>query len=155
VQELSLPSSRRAFCVPVRHPLLMPCLLLCCCAVLPPPLPLCPRTQNVAIRKVKVLKAPKFDLTKLMDVHGDYTEEVRGANPRQSTSLLFPWSCCTRSSELMRIMSIAWWIQFKPPLRLKRGRAKGLFSCLKPWLGVLTCCAVACCAGACQGGAPS
>lgn len=33
--------------------------------------------QNVAIRKVKVLKAPKFDLTKLMDVHGDYTEEVR------------------------------------------------------------------------------
>jgi small subunit ribosomal protein S3Ae len=32
--------------------------------------------QNVAIRKVKVLKAPKFDLTKLMDVHGDYSEEV-------------------------------------------------------------------------------
>eukprot|EP00879_Flechtneria_rotunda_P008329 GHRR01008724.1.p1 GENE.GHRR01008724.1~~GHRR01008724.1.p1 ORF type:complete len:257 (-),score=86.86 GHRR01008724.1:486-1256(-) len=32
--------------------------------------------QNVAIRKVKVLKAPKFDLTKLMEVHGDYTEDV-------------------------------------------------------------------------------
>lgn len=32
--------------------------------------------QNVAIRKVKVLKAPKFDLIKLMEVHGDYTEEV-------------------------------------------------------------------------------
>jgi hypothetical protein len=46
--------------------------LLLCCAALPPPL-----IQNVAIRKVKVLKAPKFDLTKLMDVHGDYTEEVR------------------------------------------------------------------------------
>lgn len=32
--------------------------------------------QNVAVRKVKVLKAPKFDLSKLMEVHGDYTEEV-------------------------------------------------------------------------------
>lgn len=32
--------------------------------------------QNVAVRKVKVLKAPKFDLTKLMEVHGDYSDEV-------------------------------------------------------------------------------
>lgn len=35
--------------------------------------------QNTYIRKVKILKAPKFDLLKLMDVHGDYSEEVRGA----------------------------------------------------------------------------
>jgi len=32
--------------------------------------------QNVYIRKCKVLKAPKFDLMKLMEVHGDYSEEV-------------------------------------------------------------------------------
>merc|ERR1712078_667354 len=30
--------------------------------------------QNVYLRKVKVLKAPKFDLMKLMEVHGDYFE---------------------------------------------------------------------------------
>jgi small subunit ribosomal protein S3Ae len=35
--------------------------------------------QNVAVRKVKVLKAPKFDLTKLMEVHGDYSAEEVGA----------------------------------------------------------------------------
>eukprot|EP00798_Chlamydomonas_sp_ICE-L_P031107 gene31107-6238_t len=32
--------------------------------------------QNVCIRKCKILKAPKFDLLKLMEVHGDYTEEA-------------------------------------------------------------------------------
>ncbi|CAM6130012.1 unnamed protein product [Calypogeia fissa] len=32
--------------------------------------------QNTVVRKVKILKAPKFDLTKLMEVHGDYSEEV-------------------------------------------------------------------------------
>eukprot|EP00193_Tetraselmis_chui_P007754 CAMPEP_0177767566 /NCGR_PEP_ID=MMETSP0491_2-20121128/9196_1 /TAXON_ID=63592 /ORGANISM="Tetraselmis chuii, Strain PLY429" /LENGTH=260 /DNA_ID=CAMNT_0019284195 /DNA_START=97 /DNA_END=879 /DNA_ORIENTATION=+ len=32
--------------------------------------------QNVYIRKVKVMKAPKFDLMKLMEVHGDYTDDV-------------------------------------------------------------------------------
>ncbi|KAK7832852.1 40s ribosomal protein s3a, partial [Quercus suber] len=32
--------------------------------------------QNVFIRKVKILKAPKFDLGKLMEVHGDYHEDV-------------------------------------------------------------------------------
>eukprot|EP00244_Chara_vulgaris_P013628 TRINITY_DN78_c0_g1_i5.p1 TRINITY_DN78_c0_g1~~TRINITY_DN78_c0_g1_i5.p1 ORF type:complete len:268 (-),score=74.13 TRINITY_DN78_c0_g1_i5:109-912(-) len=32
--------------------------------------------QNTIIRKVKILKAPKFDLGKLMEVHDDYTEET-------------------------------------------------------------------------------
>ena len=32
--------------------------------------------QNVFLRKVKILKAPKFDVTKLMEVHGDFTEEI-------------------------------------------------------------------------------
>lgn len=32
--------------------------------------------QNVLVRKVKVLKKPKFDLTKLMEVHTDLAEEA-------------------------------------------------------------------------------
>ncbi|KAL2347649.1 hypothetical protein Fmac_001649 [Flemingia macrophylla] len=32
--------------------------------------------QNVFIHKVKILKAPKFDLGKLMEVHGDYSNDV-------------------------------------------------------------------------------
>jgi small subunit ribosomal protein S3Ae len=35
--------------------------------------------QNVFIRKVKVLKKPKFDLTKLMELHGDNAAEDTGA----------------------------------------------------------------------------
>jgi len=35
--------------------------------------------QNVYIRKVKILKSPKFDLMKLMEVHGDYSAEEVGA----------------------------------------------------------------------------
>lgn len=34
--------------------------------------------QNVYIRKVKILKAPKFDLGRLMEVHGDYSKEDIG-----------------------------------------------------------------------------
>ncbi|MCD7464865.1 40S ribosomal protein S3-1 [Datura stramonium] len=32
--------------------------------------------QNIYIRKVKILKAPKFDLGKLVEFHGDYSEDV-------------------------------------------------------------------------------
>ena len=35
--------------------------------------------QNVFVRKVKVLKKPKFDLTKLMELHGDAGNEDSGA----------------------------------------------------------------------------
>ena len=35
--------------------------------------------QNVFIRKVKVLKKPKFDLTKLMEMHGDAAEDTGAA----------------------------------------------------------------------------
>ena len=34
--------------------------------------------QNPPIRKVKILKAPKLDITKLMEVHGDYSVEEVG-----------------------------------------------------------------------------
>ncbi|KAL4519169.1 hypothetical protein Ndes2526A_g00268 [Nannochloris sp. 'desiccata'] len=32
--------------------------------------------QNTFVRKVKLLRAPKFDINKLMEVHGDYSAEV-------------------------------------------------------------------------------
>eukprot|EP00286_Rhodomonas_abbreviata_P015541 CAMPEP_0181331908 /NCGR_PEP_ID=MMETSP1101-20121128/24783_1 /TAXON_ID=46948 /ORGANISM="Rhodomonas abbreviata, Strain Caron Lab Isolate" /LENGTH=266 /DNA_ID=CAMNT_0023441461 /DNA_START=14 /DNA_END=814 /DNA_ORIENTATION=- len=35
--------------------------------------------QNVFVRKVKVLKKPKFDLLKLMEVHGDNAEDTGAA----------------------------------------------------------------------------
>lgn len=41
--------------------------------------------QNVHIRKVKVLRAPKFDLTKLMEVHGDYAVEDVGSKIATTT----------------------------------------------------------------------
>ncbi|XP_010546607.1 PREDICTED: 40S ribosomal protein S3a-1-like [Tarenaya hassleriana] len=41
--------------------------------------------QNVFIRKVKILKAPKFDLGKLMEVHGDYSAEDVGVKVDRPT----------------------------------------------------------------------
>jgi small subunit ribosomal protein S3Ae len=35
--------------------------------------------QNTFVRKVKLLRAPKFDITKLMEVHGDYSAEAAAA----------------------------------------------------------------------------
>ncbi|KAJ4892888.1 40S ribosomal protein S3a-2 [Raphanus sativus] len=49
--------------------------------------------QNVFIRKVKILKAPKFDLGKLMEVHGDYTAEdvgVKVDRPADETAVEEP-----------------------------------------------------------------
>jgi len=48
---------------------------------------------NVFIRKVKILKAPKFDMGKLMEVHGDFTEEIgtkveRTEEPKQEEELV-------------------------------------------------------------------
>merc|ERR1711988_1628188 len=34
---------------------------------------------NVFVRKVKIIKTPKYDVTKLMEVHGDYSAEEVGA----------------------------------------------------------------------------
>lgn len=35
--------------------------------------------QNVCIRKVKILRKPKFDLLKLMELHGDSSEDTGAA----------------------------------------------------------------------------
>lgn len=35
--------------------------------------------QNTFVRKVKLLRAPKFDINRLMEVHGDYSAEAAAA----------------------------------------------------------------------------
>mmetsp|Transcript_513 Transcript_513/g.1103 ORF Transcript_513/g.1103 Transcript_513/m.1103 type:complete len:258 (-) Transcript_513:469-1242(-) len=49
--------------------------------------------SNVYLRKVKILKAPKFDIGKLMEVHGDFTEEIgtkveRAEEPKEEVELV-------------------------------------------------------------------
>jgi small subunit ribosomal protein S3Ae len=44
--------------------------------------------QNVFIRKVKVLKKPKFDVTKLMEMHGDTGVEDTGAAMDKQDSMV-------------------------------------------------------------------
>ncbi|KAF6138140.1 hypothetical protein GIB67_033554 [Kingdonia uniflora] len=46
--------------------------------------------QNVFIRKVKILKAPKFDLEKLMQVHGDYSEDLGAKMERPAEEVATP-----------------------------------------------------------------
>ncbi|KAI9354522.1 ribosomal protein S3Ae [Zopfochytrium polystomum] len=41
--------------------------------------------QNVYVRKVKILKAPKFDLGKLLEVHGDHSEDTGKTVPGMNT----------------------------------------------------------------------
>ena len=44
--------------------------------------------ENVLIKKVKVLKKPKFDLTKLMELYQSNTEkQVRTAEPEPANTL--------------------------------------------------------------------
>jgi len=45
--------------------------------------------QNVFIRKVKTIKAPRFDITRLMEVHGDTGEDV-GKDVKDAENLVAP-----------------------------------------------------------------
>lgn len=60
--------------------------------------------QNVYIRKCKILKTPKFDITKLMEVHGDYTEEVGGALVHRG-GLRWAWAA---AQPVCRVAGL-WW----------------------------------------------
>jgi small subunit ribosomal protein S3Ae len=46
--------------------------------------------QNVFIRKVKTIKTPRFDLTKLMELHGDAGTEDAGHAIKQDAPLVAP-----------------------------------------------------------------
>ena len=43
--------------------------------------------ENVLIRKVKVLKKPKFDLTKLMELYQDRPEQAKPATEETKNAL--------------------------------------------------------------------
>jgi len=52
--------------------------------------------QSVYVRKVKILRAPRFDVTKLMEVHGDYSEEVC----KHPSAVACLSTCCMATSRL-------------------------------------------------------
>ena len=49
-----------------------PCAIECCCS------PCLANLIQVHIRKVKLLKAPKFDLGALLNLHGESTTDEQG-----------------------------------------------------------------------------
>ncbi|EEE53089.1 hypothetical protein OsJ_35850 [Oryza sativa Japonica Group] len=62
--------------------------------------------QNVFVRKVKILKAPKFDLGKLMEVHGDYKEDVGTKLERPAEDEVVPWD---KSTDVLHVLLNYWY----------------------------------------------